>query len=220
MTFSIIGHDSETGRFGIAIATSSLAVGNRCPWARSGIGAVTTQARTDIRLGPKGLDLLATGLSAQETVDRLVAESEYPQRRQLGVIDRNGNTAFYSGPDIQTVHAGCVGRHCVSTGNGLDNPEVPQAIVASFEKNTAVPFVDRLLDALDTGLAAGGEWGPVHSAALLVVDKHDWPLVDLRVDYEDNPERKLRSLWKMNEPKLAHFIRQVLEPNDIPREEF
>lgn len=220
MTFSIIGHDPHSGRFGIAIGTSSLAVGNRCPWALAGKGAVTTQARTDIRLGPKGIDLLSEGLGAQETVDRLVAESEYPQRRQLAVIDNQGHTAFYSGPDIQTVHAGFAGKNCVSTGNGLDNTGVPQAMVEWFEAHGDVPFVDRLLGALDAGIEAGGEWGPIHSAALLVVDKHPWPQVDLRVDYEDNPEIKLRELWQMNEPKLDHFIRQVLEPNDIPREIF
>lgn len=220
MTFSLIGYDADTGRFGIAITTSSLAVGNRCPWAKAGVGAITTQARTDIRLGPKGIDFLKAGLTAQEAVDRLVAESEYPQRRQLAVIDRNGNTALYSGPDIQTVHAGFAGKHCVSTGNGLDNPSVPQAMVEWFEAKRAVSFIDRLLGALDVGIKAGGEWGPVHSAALLVVDKHPWPLVDLRVDYEDDPQVKLRSLWQMNQPRLDHFIKQVLAPNDIPREEF
>ncbi len=220
MTFSLIARDPETGRFGIGIATSSIAVGNRCPWARAGVGAVTTQSRTDIRLGPKGIDYLAQGLSAQETVDRLVAESEYPQQRQLAAVDKQGRVAFYSGPEISTVNAGWAGNNCVSTGNGLDNTDVPRRMVEYFESAGDVPFIERLLGAVDAGIAAGGEYGPVKAAALLVVDEQSWPLVDLRVDFEDEPEKKLRQLWEMYKPQVGHFVQQVLRPFEIPASRF
>ncbi len=220
MTFSIVARDPATGMFGIAIATSSIAVGNRCPWVRAGVGAVTTQSRSDIRLGPRGLDLLESGLSAGATVERLVAESEFPEKRQIAVIDRHGGTAFYCGPGIATVNAGRAGENCVATGNGLDNPEVPGRMIDAFVEATRTPFVPRLLDALEAGLAAGGEWGPVKAAALLVADREAWPLVDLRVDYEDEPEKKLRSLWTLYEPQIEHFVRQVLRPNEIPDTRF
>lgn len=220
MTFSLVARDPETGRFGIGIATSSIAVGNRCPWVRAGVGALTTQARTDIRLGPKGLDFLSAGLSARETVDRLVAESEFPAQRQLAVIDRTGATAFYCGPKISTVNAGAAGDNCVATGNGLDNPGVPARMVEWFMGAGDVPFIPRLLGAIDAGLAAGGEYGPVKAAALLVADRNSWPLVDLRVDYEDQPEKKLRALWELYEPQIGHYLTQVLRPEDIPASRF
>ncbi|MBS7702059.1 DUF1028 domain-containing protein [Chelatococcus asaccharovorans] len=220
MTFSLIARDPGTGMFGIGITTSSIAVGNRCPWVRAGVGAVTTQSRTDIRLGSRGLDLLESGLSAQQTVDQLVVESEFPERRQLAAIDRNGNVAYYCGPNITTLNSGFAGKNCVSTGNGLDNTEVPRKMVAYFEAASDVPFIARLLGAIDAGIAAGGEYGPVKAAALLVAHEHEWPLVDLRVDYEDEPEKKLRELWNLYEPQVEHYVTQVLRPNEIPASRF
>lgn len=215
MTFSLIARDEKTGMFGIGIATSSIAVGNRCPWARARVGAVTSQHRSDIRLGPKGLDFLGAGLSAEETVRRLIEESEFPDQRQVAAIDRHGRTAFFCGPKIPSTNAGFEGVNCVSTGNVIANPDVPKAMVRYFEGAAGVPFVEKLLGAIDAGLAAGGETQPIMSAALLVVDEQDWPLVDLRVDLEPQPQAKLRQLWEAYEPQLEHFIVQVLRPNDV-----
>lgn len=215
MTFSLAARDPETGMFGIGIATSSIAVGNRCPWARAGVGAVTTQHRSDIRLGPKGLALLESGLSAEETVSRLVAEGEFPEKRQIGVVDWGGRTAFHCGEAIASINSGFRGTQCVSTGNGLDNPGVPEAMVRSFESTKGKPFFERLLDAVDAGVAAGGEKKPIMASALLVVDKQSWPLVDLRVDYETDPHIKLRKLWGYYEPQLEHFVTQVLRPWEV-----
>src|SRR5882757_4649868 len=83
MTFSIAGRCARTGMFGIAITTSSMAVGSRCAFARAGIGAVLTQHRTDPRLGPLGLDLLAAGKTAAETIAALVASTPHHGWRQL-----------------------------------------------------------------------------------------------------------------------------------------
>ncbi|CAM5199838.1 hypothetical protein BTHI11S_01822 [Bosea thiooxidans] len=88
-------------------------------------------------------------------------------------------------------------------------------MVEFFEGAAGVPFVEKLLGAIDAGLAAGGETQPIMSAALLVVDEQDWPLVDLRVDLEPEPQAKLRQLWEAYEPQLEHFIVQVLRPNDV-----
>ena len=119
MTFSIAALDRKTGMFGIGVASSSIAVANRCPWARAGTGAVCTQHRTDIRCGPLGLDLLSQGFAAQEVVDILVAGSEYPAQRQFAVVDREGRTAFFNGPGIESIATGAVGDACVSVPLGL-----------------------------------------------------------------------------------------------------
>jgi uncharacterized Ntn-hydrolase superfamily protein len=217
MTFSLAARCPETGMFGIGIATSSIAVGNRCPWARAGAGAVLTQHRTDIRLGSIGLDHLSKGLSARRTVDALVAGSEFPDLRQIGAIDREGSTAFYCGPKIKSINAGYEGKNCVSVGNSIANTGVPRAMVAAYESAAArkLPFAERLLAAVDGGLAAGGETKPIMAAALLIVGAHSWPLVDLRVDWHEEPEKALRRLWRQYEPQVDMFVTQVLRPHDL-----
>lgn len=215
MTFSLAARDPATGMFGIATASSSIAVGNRCPWARAGIGAVTTQHRTDTRAGPLGLDLLARGYTAREVVDLLVAGSEYPGQRQFAAIDREGRTAFFNGPEITSINAAASGTQCVSTGNFLAHAGVAQAMVDGFEASTGQAFVERLLLSLEAGVAAGGETQPAMAASLLVVDRHAWPLVDLRVDFEQDPERALRRLWGHYEPLVDRFVTQVLRPFEL-----
>lgn len=222
MTFSLSAFDRQTGLFGIAVASSSIAVGNRCPWAKAGVGVIATQHRTDIRCGPLGLDLLAKGFSARETVDILVNSSEHPNLRQFAAVDRDGRTAFFNGPDIESIATAHQGEACVSVGNFMANHGVTAAMVRGYEANAApyfaashvaAPlFAERLLAALDAGVAAGGETQPAMAAALLIVDKHDWPLVDLRVDFEPNPATKLRSLWRSYAPIIDRFVTQVLEP--------
>lgn len=212
MTFSIAARDPATGMFGIAIATSAVAVGNRCPWVKAGVGAVTTQHRTDTRSGPVGIDLLTQGLSAQEVVNVLAASNDFPQERQFAAVDSEGRTAFYNGPEIECINAGYTGYQCVSTGNFIANTDVPRRMVEAYEANLEMPFAERLLSAVDAGLTAGGETKPIMSAALLITDRYSWPLVDLRIDWKDNPLDELRALWDFYKPHQERFIKQVLTP--------
>lgn len=217
MTFSLAARCPETGMFGIGIATSSIAVGNRCPWVRAGAGAILTQHRTDIRLGPIGLDHLSKGLNARETVDALVKSSEFPDLRQIAAIDREGRTALYCGPKIKSINSGHEGKNCVSVGNAIANTDVPRGMVTAYEKAAAEkrPFPERLLAAVDGGLAAGGETKPIMAAALLIASTHSWPLVDLRVDWKEEPEKELRRLWRQYEPQVDMFVTQVLRPHEL-----
>jgi uncharacterized Ntn-hydrolase superfamily protein len=214
VTFSLAALDRKTGMFGIGVASSSIAVGNRCPWARAGTGAVLTQHRTDIRGGPLGLDLLARGYGAREVVDILVAGSEYPAQRQFAAVDREGRTAYYNGPGIESINGAAEGDACVSAGNFLSSIDVPNAMVAAYE-GASGHFAERLLAAVDAGVTAGGETQPAMAAALLVVDRHAWPLVDLRVDFEPEPQIALHRLWRSYEPLLDRFVTQVLRPFEL-----
>ncbi|MER8830645.1 DUF1028 domain-containing protein [Mesorhizobium sp. M0938] len=215
MTFSLSAFDRATGMFGIAVASSSIAVGNRCPWARAGAGVVATQHRTDIRCGPLGLELLSQGFSAIEVVNLLVAGSEHPDLRQFSVVDRDGRTAFFNGPKIESIATAHQGDACVSVGNFLANERVTAKMVSGYEKSRSASFAARLLDALDAGVAAGGETQPAMAAALLIVDRHAWPLVDLRVDFVANPATGLRALWGAYEPLVDRFVTQVLRPAEL-----
>jgi len=215
MTFSLSARDRASGMFGIAVASSSIAVGNRCPWARAGVGTIATQHRTDIRSGPLGLDLLARGLSARETVSALVAANDHPGLRQFAAVDREGRTAYFNGPDIASTATAVEGEACVSVGNFLADPGVTAAMVRGYERSAAALFAERLLDALDAGVEAGGETQPAMAAALLIVDRHAWPLVDLRVDFEPQPAVKLRRLWSAYKPIVDRFVVQVLDPAEL-----
>jgi uncharacterized Ntn-hydrolase superfamily protein len=198
--------------FGIAIATSAVAVGNRCPWVKAGVGAVTTQHRTDTRQGPIGIDLLSKGLSAHEVVNLLAASNDFPQERQFAAVDREGRVAFFNGPEIECINSGHTGFQCVSTGNFIANLDVPRRMVEAYEANMETPFAERLLLAVDAGLAAGGETKPIMSSALLIADRNSWPLVDLRIDWKENPLTELRTLWEFYKPHQERFVKQVLTP--------
>lgn len=215
MTFSLAARCPETGAFGVAITTASLAVGARCPFARGGVGAVLTQNRTDPRLGPKGLDLLAAGKSAQETIDDLVRNAHVIGWRQLAVVDAQGRTAHYSGKSIVSKHCGAEGPGCISIGNLLVSDTLPRRMVEGYMANPKAAFADRLIDSLVAGLDAGGEINPVRSAAVLVAEKFDFAEINLRVDDHDDPVTEIRRIWKAYEPQVDTFVLRVLDPDAV-----
>jgi uncharacterized Ntn-hydrolase superfamily protein len=199
--------------FGVAVTTSSICVASRCPWVQGGVGAIATQNVTDPRLGPRGLDLLASGLSAPEAMRRLMANAPHPEYRQVIMIDRDGATAAHAGAKTLGTNGIAPGADCIAAGNLLSNPDVPAAMVRSFVANGETHLAERLLLALEAGLVAGGEVGPVKSAGLLVVHEHIWPLVDLRVDWdEENPLSGLRRLWERFQPQMLDYVTRALDP--------
>lgn len=218
MTFSIVGRCAATGAFGVGIATSSIAVGARCPHARAGVGAVATQNVTDPALGPLLLDFLRAGLTAGEAVSKAVAGRDHIDYRQLTAVDRHGNSASWTGKLILGTNAVCERRDCVAAGNLLKAVSVPQAMASTFADHAGEHLAERLLRALEAGLAAGGEEGPVHSAALLVVHDQSFPLVDLRCDWDDSaPIAALRRLWTDYEPQMQAYVDRALNPAAAPR---
>ncbi len=215
MTLSLAGRCAETGMVGAVITTSSPCVGARCLWVRSQSGVVLTQNVTNPALGPAGLDKMAEGLTAGDTLAHLLEIEPHPAYRQLAVLDREGNSAQFSGEQALGVYATASGSNCVSAGNLLDNPNVPAAMIEGFV-NSSGHLADRLLDALDAGLAAGGEAGPVHSAALVVCDTQQWPIADLRVDWHDDPVQQLRIVWGVYQPQMADYILRADNPVAAP----
>jgi uncharacterized Ntn-hydrolase superfamily protein len=202
--------------FGVAVTTSSIAVGSRCAYARAGVGAVLTQHRTDPRLGPEGLDLLATGLPAQAVIDRLTHGVPGIGWRQLAVVDREGGTASFHGERITSVHSAHTGPGCVAIANIIRSTGVTAAMVAAFQADPAPHLAERLVRAMEAGYAAGGELKQVKSAALLVVDRESFPLVDLRVDYDPRPLVQLRWLWEIYEPSVTLYVDRAIDPDAVP----
>jgi uncharacterized Ntn-hydrolase superfamily protein len=217
MTFSLIGRCARTGMFGAAIATSSIAVASRCPWARAGAGAVATQNITDPRLGPRGLDLLAKGAGAEEALRRTMADAPHAEYRQVTMIDRAGVTAFHAGAKILGTNAVAPGSDCIAAGNLLANADVPAAMARTFSAHPEMHLAERLMLALESGVAAGGELGSVRSAGLLVVHDQPWPLVDLRVDWdEQSPVSALRRVWDRFRPQMMDYVTRALNPGAAP----
>ena len=216
MTYSLVGRCARTGMFGAAVTTSSGAVGSRCPYARAKIGAVLTQHRTDPRLGPRGLDLLEDGHSADAVIEELTQNDPTIGWRQLAVIDSDGQTAFFHGDRIKSIHAESQGKDCCAIGNIIRNEDVPKAMTDAFEADPNEPLAERLLRALEAGDAAGGEFRQIKSAALLVVHQESFPYVDLRVDLDRAPLAQLRYQWELDKPLLERYIERVLDPDSVP----
>lgn len=216
MTFSLLGRCAATGAFGMVVSSSSTAVAARCAFARAGVGAVATQNITDPRLGPKGLELMAGGLAAADALARLVAEAPNAEYRQLALIDRAGGTAACSGAKTLAVHAAARGADCVAAGNLLAGEGVPAAMIAAFEASAGQPLGDRLIDALQCGLATGGEAGPVRSAGLLMVKDAAWAVADLRVDWSEDPIGELAGLWARWWPEMDAYVTRALDPATAP----
>jgi uncharacterized Ntn-hydrolase superfamily protein len=216
MTFSIVARCAQTGHFGIAISSSSIAVGARCPWLRPGVGAVASQNITLPALGPAALDLLGRQIPPGQALEEVLAQDGHSQYRQLTAIDQVGRTAHFSGSKTLGVYNAVSGEQCVAAGNMLANAQVIDAIVRAFE-NAQGQLADRLLSAMQAGQAEGGEAGPVHSAALLVVGDLAWPIVNLRVDWaEQDPVGELGKLWQAYAPQMQDYIDRALEPALAP----
>jgi len=217
MTFSIVGRCPETGQLGIAISSSSISVGARCPWLRAGVGAVATQNVTLPALGPQILDFLEDGqLAPTAALERALDADGWSQYRQVTVIDGQGHTAFFTGQEALGVHHAVAGEQCVAAGNMLAGAETIEAMIQAFEKTPGM-LADRLLSSMHAAIAAGGEAGPVHSAALKVVGDVIWPIVDLRVDWEDaDPIGKLDALWQAYRPQMQDYLTRALNPTAAP----
>lgn len=216
MTFSIAGRCEKTGFVGAAIATSSIAVTSRCVWVSPNTGVVLSQNITDPRLGKLGLAQLRQGFGAEAVLTHLKEARPHTEWRQLAVLDTDGNSSWYSGKEALGIHAGVVGKSCVAIGNLLANDTIPLHMVKSFEKDINKPLAERLINALRAGLEAGGENDDEHSAGLIVYGLDSWPMVDLRVDWDDDPINKLTEIWQRYEPQMADYLLRAKDPASAP----
>jgi uncharacterized Ntn-hydrolase superfamily protein len=213
MTYSIAGMCRRTGMFGLAITTSSIAVGSRCAYAKAGFGAVLTQHRTDPRLGSRGIRLLEEHKSAPDVIAAITTGEPGIGHRQLAVIDRNGDTAWFHGDQIHSIHSASEDDGCVAIGNIIRTPMVTKAMTDTFVTCPDEHLAERLMAALEAGYEAGGELKQEKSAALLVVHEQSFPLVDLRVDYDRNAIPQLRFLWENYVPFMIPYVERAIDPD-------
>ena len=217
MTFAVLGRCPLRGQSGVAITTSSIAIGARCPFVRAGVGAASTQNVTDPRLGPALLDHMEAGETPEMAMEAVTTADGYMDHRQLLAINLAGQTAHFTGTKALGRSAAAKGLNCVAAGNLLANDGVPQAMVNGFSTDQRTYLADHLLAGLAAGLAAGGEVGSIHSAALQVAGDQDWPIVNLRVDWtEGDPIAELEALWQMYVPQMEDYVTRALDPDAAP----
>jgi len=217
MTFSIVGNCKRTGMSGVAITTSSICVASRCPWVRAGVGAVATQNVTDPSLGPQLLDLLAAGQKPEPALTSLMEKQAFADYRQVTVVDTGGRQAHFTGRQILGTHSISTGNRCIAAGNLLSNISVTTAMTDEFDRRESLHLAERLLLALQAGVAAGGEEGPTHSSGIKVAHEQSWPLVDLRIDWsEGKPVSELLQLWKAYEVQMNDYTLRALDPSAAP----
>ena len=232
MTYSLVACDLEQAEWGVAVQSKFLAVGAVAPYAAAGVGAVATQAYANLRYGPEGLALLRDGVAADDVVRRLVATDDGRDQRQVGVVDRIGRAATYTGSACPNWAGGRTGPGYAAQGNILVSEETVAALATTFEATEGSSLADRLLASLAAAQNAGGDSRGQQSASLLVVREGAGygggsdRLVDLRVDDHAEPIRELTRLyglhqllfgqtpaneWLEVDPDLAQEIRSHLE---------
>lgn len=215
MTFSIVARDSAAGELGIAVQSRFLAVGAVVPWAKAGVGAIATQSWANTSYGPRGLELLSSGLAARETLEQLTREDEGRAERQVGIVGVSGEPATYTGEQCHAWAGGVVGVDYACQGNILVSEETALAMARTFEQ-TGGYLCDRLVAALAAGQAAGGDSRGQQSAALLVVRAgggyggFNDRFIDLRVDDAEQPIEELKRILQLH--KLYLF---PPDPKDI-----
>lgn len=206
MTFSITARCQKTGQFGVAVSTRVPAVGSLCPYAKAAVGAISTQSFVNPYIGVHGLTYLEKGLSAEETLKKVLNEDPEPELRQVAIVDKKGNSAAFTGDKCDSWNGHLTGENFAVAGNMLVNEETIQSMALSFKKNTEMPLAERLLTALEDGQAAGGDKRGRQSAALYIVDTEDYPLLDLRVDEHEDPVKDLRRIYEIAIKELSPFI--------------
>lgn len=201
-TFSIVAYDPDNEEWGVAVASKFLAVGSMVPWARAGVGAVATQAWGNPNYGPDGLDLLEEGKTPDEVIEILTEADPRGEFRQLGIIDKNGNTASFTGDQCLDWAGSKEGKNYSVQGNILAGREVVDSMANVF-KNSEGPLADRLIAALEAGQEAGGDKRGRQAAALFVVKENaginglDDRYIDLRVDDHQTPIQELKRLLQL-----------------------
>jgi uncharacterized Ntn-hydrolase superfamily protein len=201
-TFSIVALDARSGDLGVAVESKFIAVGALVPWAKANIGAIATQAWANVSYGPDGLKMLEAGFSASETLRRLLGDDPRPEVRQVAIVDAKGEAAVHTGSECNEWAGHLTGAGYSCQGNILSSSKVIQSMAKAYEESSG-DLVDKLLQSLSAGQAAGGDRRGQQSAALLVVkEKGGYEgftdrYVDLRVDDHPEPIEELKRIFKI-----------------------
>lgn len=213
-TYSIVARDEQTGEMAVGVQSHWFSVGTSVPWAEAGVGAVATQSFVDKSYGPKALALLKTGLSAQQVLDKLVADDPGRDVRQVSIIDAKGNVATHTGKNCIQVASHIKGSNYSVQSNMMLGDQVDEYMSEAFEKSKSKPLAERVLLALEAAQKAGGDIRGMQAAAVIVVPgkiTEAWnnKTVDIRVDDAPEPLKELRRIY------TVHLAYQHMNDGDL-----
>lgn len=197
MTFSIVARCPRTGMLGVATSSKAIAAGAAVPYCRAGVGAIASQAFGNPYLGIEGLRFLEQGLTAERALERLIEGDRGRDLRQVAIVDREGNTAAYTGARCIPWAGQAEGGGHICLGNILAGEEVVKAMARAFEVSVDEELPERLLLALAAGQEAGGDRRGRQSAGIYVVHTEEYPYCDLRVDDHPDPIPELRRVFEV-----------------------
>lgn len=224
MTYSLIARCPRTGKFGIAISTYTLAVGQYCDGLVSHRGIAMSQA--SVRQANSGLAarLLRQGFEAPAVLETLLRNDQFTSFRQIGIVDRLGQAVCHTGSDARTWRGHRTAEGVVAMGNVLLGPQVVDDMLSAFQASTDADLSERLLSALEAGRDAGGQSNgsrrmPERSAALIVIGNDDHPQLNLRVDLHDKAVDELRRLYTRYQPYEDYYRQRDLAPRTVPGQE-
>ena len=209
----MVARCSRTGALGVVTCTTGRAVGSAVPYAEEGVGAVATQANTNVFHGRRGVELLREGFEPMVVLKFILSLDLHPEHRQVLIIDNTARTAAHTGKKNTDWKGHVIGENYVAGGNNIVGSEVLDAMIRVFEGSESSPLQERLIEAADAGEKAGGCNWPDHTAALLVVGVDEElkifsrPKLDLRVDSSDDPTADLRNLYNI----YVDYIRERRE---------
>lgn len=205
MTFSIAGYCERTGQYGVCVSTYSMAVGSFVPIVVPNRGTAVLQACVNTDLRKPAAELLSSGASAAGILKYLGEKDDWWDLRQVCVVDSHGHSAAHTGPKARGWAGHKIGPGYVASGNVLVGQQVVEDTAKVFEVSAGQDLAERLLRALESGRDAGGQPEGLNSAALVVCDRHPFPIVDLRVDLNDKPVEELRRVWDFYRPMIPYY---------------
>jgi uncharacterized Ntn-hydrolase superfamily protein len=202
-TFSIVARDSVTGEMAVGVQSHWFSVGPLVAWGKSGVGVVATQSFVNPAYGPNGLKLMEEGKSASQALEKLIAEDDGEEYRQVAFLDSSGRTAAHTGSSCVESAFHYTGKNYSVQANMMLNDKVVPAMKAAFLEHSDLPLAERVVKVLQAAQNAGGDIRGKQSAALIVVGankvKNSWEdkKIDLRVDDNAEPIVELARLLKV-----------------------
>ncbi len=206
MTFSIAARDPRNGWLGVATSSKALAAGGLVPYVKTGVGAIASQSFVNPYLGIDGLSLLSDGLPAERVVERLIEGDPGRDLRQLGIVDKEGRVAAYTGQHCIPWAGHIFGGGYVCLGNILRSEEVVKAMGDSFERSDGEALYERLMRAIEAGQEAGGDRRGRQSAGMRIFGDQEYPLCDIRVDDHEDPVPELRRVLSVFEREELPYL--------------
>jgi len=203
-TYSIVARDPATGEVGVAVQSHWFSVGSVVPWAEAGVGAVATQSLVDPSYGPRGLELMRAGHSAENALRELLKADNGREVRQVAMIDSQGRVVTHTGARC-IAQAGMVVGDAGQAASGvladdkaqfsvqanlMASERVWPAMAKAF-RETKGDLAERMLAAMEAAEREGGDIRGRQSAAMIVVAAKSTgkPWADRRFDLriEDHP---------------------------------